>query len=150
MLTQVEADGILVMAKTFRSSRTISLHVGARSAHDLDPVDRLDLPQNLLLDVHRASIRLTKLKLQHRGAGIIVLARLDIDGPGHTNPDGVDISGTHLHLFREGFEDKWAEEIDKTEWTDLTDMVTTVQDFCGRFHISNVPPISLPMQPILP
>ncbi len=34
--------------------------------------------------------------------------RLDLDGPPHRNPDGVEVPCPHLHVYREGFGDKWA------------------------------------------
>ena len=42
----------------------------------------------------------------------IILARLDIDTKPHHNPDGSKIGGTHLHLFQEGYGDKWAFALD--------------------------------------
>lgn len=42
----------------------------------------------------------------------IILARLDIDTKPHRNPDGSLIGGTHLHLYQEGFGDRWAFALD--------------------------------------
>jgi hypothetical protein len=145
VLPQAEADAMLAMTKRFRSNAALVLAPGVQVARDLDPVDPEDAPQQLLLDVHRASIRMTKYKYQQRGQRIVVLARLDVDGPPHTNPDGVTIGGTHLHTYREGFEDKWAHEVDPAEWTDLSDLHATLTDFCGRFNIIDIPPLSVPL-----
>jgi hypothetical protein len=62
--------------------------------------------ETFLLDVWRGRLRLTKLKLQNRVQTAVVLARLDVDGAPHTNPDGTRLSGTHLHLYREGYDDR--------------------------------------------
>ena len=32
-----------------------------------------------------------------------LLARLDINGPHHTNPDGVTLSRNHIHIYKEGY-----------------------------------------------
>jgi uncharacterized protein DUF6978 len=72
---------------------------------------------------------------------IIVLARLDVDGAPHTNPDGQRLSGTHLHLFREGYDDKWAQPIDAKTFTLLTDPGTTFQEFCAFCNIQAPPAI---------
>jgi hypothetical protein len=147
VLSQDEADEMLAMQKRFRSSQLISLDVGVRIARDLDPVALIEPSPRLMLDIQRATIRLSKIKYQHRGARTVVLARLDVSGSPHTNPDQVEISGTHLHLFREGFEDKWASELVLSEWTDLTDKELTLRDFCKRFNIDQLPPVRVPLPP---
>lgn len=58
------------------------------------------------LDISRKRIALTA-KYQMRGRQVVVLARLDFASP-HRNPDGEEIGIPHLHLYREGFGDKWA------------------------------------------
>lgn len=38
--------------------------------------------------------------------------------PGHTNPDGEVIDGTHKHEYKEGYEDDWAYETDDVTTSD--------------------------------
>ena len=64
--------------------------------------------ENYSLDIRRGNIALKKITLQTRVRKEIILARLDVGGPLHRNPDGVEISCPHLHLYREGFGDRWA------------------------------------------
>ena len=45
---------------------------------------------------------------QTRARTAIVLARLDLGGPPHQNPDGEKLRRNHLHLYREGYDDKYA------------------------------------------
>ena len=68
-------------------------------------------PAEFLLDITRSSIALTKGSYNHRVHKTIVLARVCVGGAGHVNPDGQDIGSTHLHRYREGFADKWAEPL---------------------------------------
>ena len=105
MLTQAEADGLLAMSKRFVSPPTVSLAPGVDDSYELASEDG---KERFLLDVWRGVIRVSKLKYQNRAKKIVVLARLDIDGSPHTNPDGAQLGGTHLHLYREGYEDRWA------------------------------------------
>lgn len=70
---------------------------------------------------------------------MIVLIRLDIDGAPHTNPDGVRLSGTHLHLYREGYDDKWAEPLDPSRFRDTRDIQRAFEDFCGYCNIQGIP-----------
>ncbi|MDG6271690.1 DUF6978 family protein [Glaesserella parasuis] len=48
------------------------------------------------------------ITFQTRARKAIVLVRLDIEGPPHRNPDGEEIICPHIHLYREGYGDKWA------------------------------------------
>jgi hypothetical protein len=139
MLTQLEADQYLKMAKHFiQPPATITIPPGADESHDLaTPDDR----ERFLLDIWRGTLRLTKLKFQNRVRTSIVLVRLDVDGAPHTNPDGQRLSGTHLHLFKEGYEDKWAETIDPKTFTSLSDPATTFQEFCELCNIESPPPV---------
>jgi hypothetical protein len=61
-----------------------------------------------MLDITRSDIKLTKSTHQNRARHAVILVRLDVDGPPHRNPDGVEIPCPHLHVYKEGFGDKWA------------------------------------------
>ncbi len=99
MLTQTEADQFMQMVKHFvRAPASITIPPGVDETYELaSPDDR----ESFLLDIWRGTLRLTKLRFQNRVRTAIVLVRLDVDGAPHTNPDGQELSGTHLHLFKE-------------------------------------------------
>ena len=137
MLTQTEADTLIAMRKTFLHPRTISLPRGADETHDLIGEDKREL---FLLDLWRGTIRLSKFRYQTRGRKVIVLVRLDIDSAPHTNPDGTQIGRSHLHLYREGYEDRWAFALDSKEFTDPTNMGRSFEDFCHYCNIKMIPP----------
>jgi hypothetical protein len=139
MLTQAEADRYMALAKHFvRAPATISIPPGADETYELaDPNGR----ETFLLDVWRGTLRLTKLRFQNRVRTIVVLARLDVDGAPHTNPDGNRLPGTHLHLFKEGYDDKWAYLVDSKIFTTLSDPSTTFQEFCAFCKIESVPAV---------
>lgn len=62
------------------------------------------------LDVTQKRIVL-KLKCQLRcTTEPVVLARLDFASP-HRNPDGTAVGVPHLHIYREGYGDKFAYEV---------------------------------------
>ena len=48
----------------------------------------MDKRETVLLDVTRGPIKLTKATFQNRARQEVLLMRLDLDGPPHTNPDG--------------------------------------------------------------
>jgi hypothetical protein len=139
MLTQAEADQLMAMAKRFvRPPATVSIPPGADETYELaGPNNR----ETFLLDIWRGTIKLSKLKFQNRVRVAVVLARLDVDGAPHTNPDGVKLPGTHLHLFKEGFDDKWAYLIDPKAFTLLTDPGQTFKDFCSFCKIESPPAV---------
>lgn len=137
MLTQAEAAALLAMTKHFMNASPISICPGVDDTHELvgaDPKERF------LLDVWRGTLRLSKLRYQTRARTIVVLVRLDIDGAPHTNPDGAKLPGTHIHLYREGYDDKWAFAVDPIRFANLVDTQNSLEDFCAYCNIQNVPP----------
>jgi hypothetical protein len=139
MLTQAEAEQFMQMAKHFlRPPSAITIPPGADDTYELaGPNDR----ERFLLDVWRGTLRLSKLRFQNRVRTAVVLLRLDVDGAPHTNPDGRRLPGTHLHLFREGYDDRWAYLIDPAHFTLLSDPATTFQEFCIFCKIESPPPV---------
>ena len=68
----------------------------------------------------------------------ITLLRLDIDTKPHRNPDGKKINGTHLHVYREGYGDSWAYELNDPALHELWpkfDFSTLLQeDLINKFY----------------
>ncbi len=136
MLTQSDADSLITMKKAFVSSGTITMSPGSDETYDLLGDDNRE---QFLLDLWRGTIRLSKVKYQLRGRKVIVLVRLDIDGAPHTNPDGGKLPCPHLHLYREGYEDKWAYPIDVKIFSDTSSMSQCFTDFCHYCNIGDIP-----------
>ena len=58
--------------------------------------------------------------------GNIGLCRIDA-APYHINPDGTELRDTpHMHIYREGYGDKWAEPI---SWYDMRNPQATLERF---------------------
>jgi len=139
MLTQAEADQFMQMVKHFvRAPASITIPPGADETYELAS---LDDRESFLLDIWRGTLRLTKLKFQNRVRIAIILVRLDVDGAPHTNPDGQTLSGTHLHVFREGYDDRWAYPVDPSKFTLLGDPGATFQEFCAFCKIESPPSV---------
>ena len=137
MLTQTEGDALIAMRKTFVQPLTISMPPGADQTHELIGDDKRE---QFLLDLWRGMLRLSKRKYQTRGRKVVVLVRLDIDGAPHTNPDGTKLGGAHIHLYREGYEDKWAYEINPGEFRNPSDPQNALDDFFRYCNIQNAAP----------
>jgi hypothetical protein len=144
MLSQAEADALLAVAKRFVAPATIRLAPGADETHDL--IGTLDgADETFLLDVWRGVKKAAKLKYQTRGRKVIVLARVDIAGAPHTNPDGTRLGGTHLHVFREGYDDRWAFPLDRQQFSDQANPEAALLDFCRYCNIVEQPTVQVPL-----
>jgi hypothetical protein len=79
--------------------------------------------------------------MQNRGRQVVLLVRLDLGGPPHRNPDGKEIGAPHLHLYREGFCDKWAFTLPVDKFGTPADVWATFQDFLRYCNITQPPHI---------
>lgn len=139
MLTQAEAELLIGMTKRFvRPPATISLPAGIDESYVLTSPDERE---KFLLDVWRGTLKLSKLKFQNRARNIVVLVRLDVNGAPHTNPDGTSLPGTHLRIFREGYDDRWACAVDSEKFSSINDPGKTFQEFCRFCNIEGAPPV---------
>ena len=76
------------------------------------PLQSEDGHEEFVLNIIRGQKLQAKVSYQTRGRSVVVLARLDLgNSTPHRNPDGEVIGSPHIHLYREGFGDKWAFEI---------------------------------------
>jgi hypothetical protein len=101
----------------------------------------IDKRENFVLDVTRAQIKLTKATYQNRARAVIILMRLDLDGPPHRNPDGEEIPCPHLHIYREGYGDKWAIPAPLATYTNTQDLFSTFEAFMQQCSITDPPRI---------
>lgn len=105
-ITQEEADRLIAMEKQCLDAKQWSFpESGGRLAIPLASLDKREL---FALDLTRSQIKLTKATYQNRARQVVILMRLDLDGRPHRNPDDQEITCPHLHIYREGYGDKWA------------------------------------------
>lgn len=90
------------MEKHFVELLPVTLRPGKNQTLEL--VGYPDSRERFFLDLWRGSIKLTKYRFQNRGRKVVVLVRFELNAAPHTNPDGTRIGGTHLHVYREGYE----------------------------------------------
>lgn len=65
--------------------------------------------------------------------------RLDFGGAPHRNPDDQEIGSPHLHLYREGYGDKWAFPVPIEHFPRTSDLWETLEDFLRFCHVT-IPP----------
>ena len=136
-LTQAEADALIAMEK--RRVDKNQWNYPAFGEQATIPLVSTDGREAFLLDLHRARINLTKGTYQNRSRQVVVLVRLDFGGAPHRNPDGEEIGSPHLHLYREGFGDKWAFPVPSDRFSDVENSWQTLQDFMRFCHIVELP-----------
>ena len=105
------------------------------------PLTSTDKREQFMLDVTRAQIKLTKATFQNRARQAIILMRLDLDGPPHRNPDGTEVPCPHLHVYREGYGDKWAVPAPADRYADTLDLFSMLDAFMAHCNIINPPDI---------
>jgi hypothetical protein len=138
-ISQVEADALIAMEKHRIDDREWLFSApGERLAIPLTSIDKRE---QFMLDVSRGQIKLTKATYQNRARQAIVLMRLDLDGAPHRNPDGVEVPCPHLHLYREGYGDKWATPAEPARYSNTSDLFSTLDVFMGECNITNRPNI---------
>lgn len=138
-LTQAEADALIALEK----------HRANEDRHDFPfgggnlvlPLQSPDKREQFLLDISRSRIDLLKGKYQNRARQVIALVRLDFGGAPHRNPDDEEIASPHLHIYREGFGDKWAIPVPSDKFGDIHNLWQTLEDFMRFCNILYPPHI---------
>ena len=138
-LTQAEADALIDMEKHRTSDETRPVPMAGASTSI--PIQSVDGREHFLLDMSRGRIDLRKVTMQTRGRQIVVLVRLDLGGAPHRNPDGEEIGTPHIHLYREGYGDKWAFPIPRDSFPDPSDVWSTMEDFFRYCNVTRPPRI---------
>ncbi|SHK55137.1 DUF6978 family protein [Paramaledivibacter caminithermalis] len=142
MLIQEIADNLIIMKKNI-----IDNDIVLPIPNDFIKINvaSIDNKEKFILDVNRkGTFKLTRCTYQERYQTSIPLIRLDVDTKPHRNPDNKVILGTHIHIYKEGYGDKWAFPLDEIEnncFTDLKNLTQTFLDFCQYCNIENIPSV---------
>lgn len=136
-LSQQEANTLLAMEKRRLSDKVNSFPLHGQKI--AIPLQSDDGHESFLLDLSRGRGFEIRVKMQTRARKEIPLARLDIGGRPHRNDDGTVILPPHLHLYKEGFHDRWAMAPPSDSFTNIEDIPATLSDFM-RFCNIVLPP----------
>ena len=138
-LTQTEADALMGMEKHRVNEEYTDFPDKGQKA--VIPLQSPDRREQFLLDLARGSINVKKVTMQNRARQVVVLARLDLGGAPHRNPDGEEIAVPHLHTYREGYGDKWATPVPVDKFKDVDNIWQTLDDFMRYRKITRPPHI---------
>jgi len=148
-ITQSAADALLALPKLFQDDSP--LEFAMTTPMDCERVLlSQDRREEFFLTIERGNKKRVRLKYQTRARKVVVLARLDLDGPAHRNPPDSPyrpnerLPCPHLHLYREGFDDRIAyllADVPQFIVTDPTKGLVWLADFLGFCHVEGVPAI---------
>ena len=136
-LTQTEADALIGLEKHRVNEDHTDFPTGGQSV--VLPLQSADRREQFFLDLSRGRIDLLKVKMQNRGRQVVVLVRLDLGGAPHRNPDGEEIPVPHLHVYREGFGDKWAVPVPTDRFSNVADVWQVFEDFMRFCNVTQPP-----------
>lgn len=136
-LSQAEVDALLAMEKHHTTLERIRLPDGGGGISV--PLVSVDGTETFQLDISRGRINLAKGKFQNRARTTIVLPRVDIGGAWHRNPDDTEVPCPHIHLYREGFGDRWAFPVTPEQFADPLDHWQTLFDFMRYCNVTKPP-----------
>jgi hypothetical protein len=113
-----------------------------------------DKRENFLFDIYRGSIKITKITYQNRVRKAFILRRLDLDGPTHVNPEaeviplaflepfnGKEIPTPHLHIYVEGYGEKWAIPANDVLVTHDKDIFEIMEQFFNYCNVKRFPTV---------
>ncbi|MFN8355452.1 MAG: hypothetical protein U0Y10_13430 [Spirosomataceae bacterium] len=104
-LTQAEFDFLMKLEKEFEDKSTILLYPAPMQwTRKIKSTSSKDF---FCLDFYRGTFKVQKYTYNHRYKQTLAIFRFDSYGI-HTNPDGQKIEGFHIHVYKEGFGDKFA------------------------------------------
>lgn len=136
-LTQQEADELIALDKRCLDNQHLNYpDVGGVISVPLVSVDGRE---NFSLDLRRGRIDLLTGTYQNRGRQAVVLVRLDFGAAPHRNPDGQEVASPHLHVYREGFGDKWATPLPASLFPRPDDPFGTLDDFMRYCNVVEPP-----------
>ena len=142
-LTQIEFDFLIAQEKEF-DDVAIPIQLGPAPIHWTRQINSFANKETFLLDFYRGSFELLKYTVNKRYRQTIILLRYDNEGR-HTNPDGNTIIGRHIHIFREGYNDKFAFSVSEIGVTETDQMITVFNKIMQYCNIKRFPSIEVPM-----
>lgn len=132
-LSQQEADALIQIEKSKIDNKIWGFPSPGDSIEI--PLVSLDKKLKFILDIERGKIALKKAKYQNRAFQIFPLVRVDVGGAPHRNPDDTEVPSPHIHVYREGYGDKWAYPLPVQDFPQPDDLWATLYDF---FQFCNI------------
>ncbi|UNU73031.1 hypothetical protein LU293_08080 [Moraxella nasovis] len=101
--------------------------------------------EEYLLDIIPNRIKPSKISTTLRVRKNVLLVRLDVNGPPHRNPDDTEIPCPHLHVYKQGYELKWAYPVPPI-FGDCTSLANYLDSFCQHCNIRGKIFLQIPIE----
>ncbi len=150
-LGQADADLLLKTPKLFENEVVLEIPQTTNGHYEYNLISK-NKREKFVFNYGRYGRDSLKLKYQTRAREVIILARLDISGRPHRNPPTEDfpvgeyIIGPHIHLYREGYDDKFAfplEQVPEMSIKDINDGVEVLETFLYYCSVEKIPDIQV-------
>ena len=138
-LSQEDANELIQMPKIAEHTERI-FYPGLGGVLEV-PLQSINKRERFRLTMVRGRINLEKASYQSIGRKMIVLIRLDLGGPPHRNPDDQVVPCPHIHIYREGWDDKWASTLDTSVFSNIDDLWQSLHDFMNYCNVVQKPNI---------
>jgi hypothetical protein len=137
VLVQAEAERLLAVEKHRVDDSTYSYP--GPGVELRVPLLSADRREEFVLDIRRHRIEVVHGgKFQARARSTIPLARVCFARP-HRNPDDAEVPRTHIHIYREGFDLRWAFPLEPSRFPDPEDRFQLLVDFMRYVCITREP-----------
>lgn len=134
MLTNQEAQILIDLLKKQKKISDINFpSVGEQKSIEVVSDDNTE---KFLIDVDRGRIDVSKCTYQERYNKYFPLIRLDICDSFHYNPDGEKIVGSHIHIYDEEYEMRFAHKIPHGIIKDKSDIIQILIDFLEYCNVN--------------
>lgn len=153
IITQQDADFLFEMDKFPEEDKVYDFPNSGGKL--ILPFTSADKREKFLFDIYRGTIKITKATYQNRVRKAYILRRLDYDGSPHPNPEvekvplsilepynGVEIPTPHIHIYVEGFGEKWAIPADLLMDLNGKDIYEIMGDFFRYCNVKKLPSIT--------
>jgi hypothetical protein len=142
-ITRMEYEYLMSLEKTFDDLHS-PVQLGPAPLQWTRQLNAVDNREVFFLDYYRGGFELSHYTINKRYRQTIILLRFDSAGR-HTNPGGERIEGAHVHLYREGYNDKFAfpvAEVGVSLSDSIEQVFVKIMYFC---NIRRYPQIEIPM-----
>ncbi|MBA7515330.1 hypothetical protein ES705_07369 [subsurface metagenome] len=141
-ITQAEFDYLIKLEKRFETSHELVLGPAPLSWER--NINAIKTKDTFIFDFYRGSFELSKYTYNKRYRQTIILLRYDANGR-HTNPDGATFDGPHVHIYKEGFDDKFAYPVTDIGIDETDGMKAVLEKFLIYRNVKSIPSIQTTM-----
>ena len=142
-ITQTEFDFLMSQDKAFDDIIS-PVQLGPAPIQWTRQLNSISTKEVFLLDFYRGSFEISKYTVNKRYRQTVILLRYD-NGGRHTNPDGVLFEGPHVHLYRDGYNDKFAFPVSEIGVTSSDSMETVFKKILHFCNVKKFPTIEISM-----